>query len=139
MNLLARIFVQGHALLYRLSDGKLAGTMRGLPVLLLTTRGRKTGAVRRVPVAPFIEGDKVYVIASLGGAPQHPAWFHNLSADPQVEVQLRGDKYRARAVVLPSAERDAVWQRLVTAMPGFGEYQKKTSRVIPVVRLDRAS
>jgi deazaflavin-dependent oxidoreductase (nitroreductase family) len=139
MNPIANLFVRGHALLYRLSNGKLAGTMRGHRILVLTTRGRKSGAIRRVPVVPWIENDKLYVIASLGGAPKHPAWFHNLSADPNVEVQLGSDRYKARAVIMPGSERDEIWQHIVSAMPGFGDYQKKTSRVIPVVRLDRVA
>lgn len=133
----ARLFIKAHAALYRLSNGKVASTMRGHPVLLLTTRGVKTGARRQVPVAPFIQGDNVYVIASLGGAPSNPAWFHNLKADPNVEVQYFADKYRARARILPEPERTQVWEQVVASMPGFGEYQKKTSRVIPVVQLQR--
>jgi deazaflavin-dependent oxidoreductase (nitroreductase family) len=133
----ARLFIKAHAALYSLSNGKLASTMRGHPVLLLTTRGAKTGARRQVPVAPFVEGDDVYVIASLGGAPSNPAWFHNLKADPNVEVQRFADKYKAKARILPEPERTRVWQRVVAAMPGFSDYQKKTSRVIPVVQLER--
>jgi deazaflavin-dependent oxidoreductase (nitroreductase family) len=138
MPLLARVFIQLHALLYRASNGRIASRMRGQPLLVLTTRGAKSGAKRHVPVAPFIEGDHVYVIASIGGAPKHPGWYHNLKANPDVGVQLLADKYRARARVLPEPERSEVWNRIVTAMPGFGEYQKKTKRVIPVVQLIRA-
>jgi deazaflavin-dependent oxidoreductase (nitroreductase family) len=138
MPLIARLFVQLHALLYRASNGQIAGTMRGSRILVLTTRGAKSGAVRRVPIVPLIEGDNVYVIASLGGAPKSPGWYHNLKANPDVEVQWFADKYRARAHILPEPERSQVWQRVVAAMPGFGDYQKKTSRVIPVVQLVRA-
>ena len=136
--LVARWFVRAHAWLYGVSNGKIATNMRGHPVLLLTTRGAKSGLARRVPIVPLVEGDNVYVIASLGGAPSHPAWYHNLKANPDVEVQWFADKYRARANILPEPERTRVWERVVAAMPGFGDYQKKTSRVIPVVQLVRA-
>src|SRR5262245_56804488 len=99
--LIARLFVKAHATLYSLSNGKVATNMRGKPILVLTTRGAQTGALRKVPIVPLIEGDKVYVIASLGGAPSHPAWYHNLKANPDVEVQWFADKYKARAQILP--------------------------------------
>lgn len=135
--LIARWFVRAHAALYSVSDGKIATTMRGFPILLLTTRGAKTGKRRRVPIVPLVEGNDFYVIASLGGAPSHPAWYANLKANPDVEVQWYADKYRARAEILPEPERSRVWERVVAAMPGFGDYQKKTSRVIPVIKLVR--
>jgi len=138
MPLAARLFIKAHALLYSLSNGKVASTMRGQPVLLLTTRGAKSGQQRRVPIVPMMEGDKVYVIASMAGAPSHPGWYHNLKAHPDVEVQWYADKYKARADILPEPERSQVWDRVVAAMPGFADYQKKTSRVIPIVQLVRA-
>jgi deazaflavin-dependent oxidoreductase (nitroreductase family) len=137
MNPLAKLFIRLHVLVYQLSGGKLGSHMRGHALIILTTRGAKSGELRSVPVAPLIEGDKVYVIASLGGSPRHPAWYHNLKANPNVEVQLLAEQYKARATVLPEPERTQVWQRVVVAMPGFAEYQKKTSRVIPVVELAR--
>lgn len=135
--LVARLFVRAHAWLYSVSNGKIATRMRGFPILVLTTRGAKTGQPRTVPIVPLVEGDNVYVIASLGGAPSHPAWYHNLKANPDVEVQWFADKYRARAEILPEPERSQVWERVVAAMPGFGDYQKKTTRVIPIVQLVR--
>ncbi|HKU42185.1 MAG TPA: nitroreductase family deazaflavin-dependent oxidoreductase [Polyangiales bacterium] len=137
MNPLARLFIKGHVLLYQLSGGKLGSTMRGHPVLILATRGRKSGAIRRVPVAPYIDGDKVYIIASLGGAPNHPAWYHNLKSNPEVEVQMSGQTWKAKARDLPEPERTQTWQKVVAAMPGFADYQRKTSRIIPVVQLVR--
>lgn len=139
MNPLFKLFVKGHVWLYKSSGGKRGKTIGGLPVLLLTTKGRKSGAQRTVPVVPFVDGGETYVIASMGGQPQHPAWFKNLEADPQVEVQLGTDQWRARAEVLPPEQRDGIWTRIVAAMPNFGQYQKKTSRVIPVVHLVRQS
>lgn len=139
MNPLFKLFVKGHVWLYKSSGGKRGASMRGMPVLLLTTHGRKSGTQRTVPVVPFVDGSDTYVIASMGGQPQHPAWFFNLEANPEVEVQLGKDHWRAHAQVLPVDERARIWPRITAAMPNFGEYQKKTSRVIPVVRLARAS
>jgi deazaflavin-dependent oxidoreductase (nitroreductase family) len=139
MNPLFKLFVKGHVWLYRSSDGKRGAKMGGLPVLLLTTRGRKSGAQRTVPVVPFKDTGETYVIASMGGQPQHPAWFFNLKANPEVEVQLGSDRWHARAEELSPERRNDVWPRIVAAMPNFGEYQKKTSRVIPVVRLVKQS
>jgi F420H(2)-dependent quinone reductase len=137
MNPLFRLFVKGHVWLYKSSGGKRGASISGMPVLLLTTRGRKSGAQRTVPVVPFVDGGQTYVIASMGGQPQHPGWFFNLEANPEVEVQFGPERYRARAEVLPLEQRAGVWPRITTAMPNFGEYQKKTSRMIPVVRLVR--
>src|SRR5271155_5050271 len=97
MPLFFKLFVRTHVLLYQLTGGKLGGTMRGGKVLLLTTTGRKSGQARTVPVAPYLEGDDVYVIASMAGAPENPAWFGNLTAKPEVDVQLGPDKWHARA------------------------------------------
>jgi F420H(2)-dependent quinone reductase len=125
--------------MYRSSGGKRGASMAGMPVLLLTTRGRKTGKTRTVPVVPFVEGDQTYVIASMGGQPQHPAWFFNLEAHPEVEVQFGQDHWQGRAEVLSAEERARIWPKITAKFPNFGEYQQKTTRVIPVVRLARAS
>jgi deazaflavin-dependent oxidoreductase (nitroreductase family) len=110
--------------------------MNGRKLLLLTTVGNKSGKSRTVPVVPFFEGGETYVIASMGGAPQHPAWYKNLLAKPEVGVQVGADQWKARAAVVDEgAERDRLWKKITEEMPNFGEYQKKTSRVIPVVRL----
>ena len=125
--------------MYRSSGGKRGATMAGMPVLLLTTRGRKTGKTRTVPVVSFVEGDQTYVIASMGGQPQNPAWFFNLEVHPEVEVQFGQDHWQARAEVLSAEERASIWPKITTKFPNFGEYQQKTKRVIPVIRLARAS
>ena len=89
-----------------------------------------------MPVVPYHDGGDMYVMASLAGAPQHPAWFHNLKANPSVGVQLGADKWQAHAEVVPEGpERDRLWKALTTEMPRFAEYQKKTTRVIPLVKL----
>lgn len=138
VNPLGRLLIKGHVALYRATRGRRGGSVRGMKVILLTTTGSKTGQARTVPVVPFVDGADIYVMASMGGAPQHPAWFVNLQKTPDVLVQRGSDEYAARAVILPEGpERDGVWTRIVAEMPNFGEYQKKTSRVIPVVRLER--
>jgi deazaflavin-dependent oxidoreductase (nitroreductase family) len=131
-----KLFVKAHVWLYRSSGGRRGVMMQGRKLILLTTKGRKTGEARTVPVVPYLEGDDMYVIASLGGAPQHPAWFHNLTADPDVGVQLGPETWRARAEIVPEGpERDRLWKGIADLMPNFAEYQKKTTRVIPVVKL----
>jgi deazaflavin-dependent oxidoreductase (nitroreductase family) len=138
VNPLLKLFVKGHVWLYQSSGGRRGGTMRGRKILLLTTTGNKSGQARTVPVVPFFEGAETYVIASMGGQPQHPAWYNNLRAKPEVDVQLGSEKWRARAIVVDDeTERQRLWKQIVAEMPNFGEYQKKTTRVIPVVRLAR--
>lgn len=110
-----------------------------IQLLLLTTRGAKSGSARTTPLAAYTEDGRVFVVASYGGAPKHPAWFHNLLADPSVEVEFDGSVFAAEANVLPDAERDALYPRIVDAAPQFGEYQTKTTRRIPVVELRRSS
>ena len=126
-----------HVWLYRASGGKRGARMMGHDIVLLTTKGRKTGAERTVPVVSFVDGTDRIVIASKGGAPKHPAWFLNLEANPDVTVQLGPETYRAKAVIPDPAERDRLYQKAVSEMPQFGNYEKKTDRRIPVVRLVR--
>jgi deazaflavin-dependent oxidoreductase (nitroreductase family) len=136
--LLFKAFSAAHVWLYRSSGGKRGSTMGGKPILLLTTTGRKTGEQRTVPVMTFEDGGDRFVVASKGGSPAHPAWFLNLEKNPDVTVQLGSDVYRAKAVITEPAERDRLFRKIVGEMPQFGEYEKKTTRVIPVVRLVRA-
>ena len=137
MNPLMKLFVRGHAFIYRASGGKRASKMNGQDVLLLTTIGNKTGKPRTVPLMSFVDqGDRI-VVASMGGAPEDPAWFRNLVAKPEVTVQQGSDEYQARASVVPAEERERLWQRIVRDAPQFGGYEKKTTRVIPLVRLRR--
>jgi deazaflavin-dependent oxidoreductase (nitroreductase family) len=135
MNPLGRLFIAAHVGLYRMTSGRFGSKIAGLPVALVTTTGRKTGKSRTVPVASFDDGGDVLVIASYGGSPQHPGWFHNMVAKPDVTVQVGKNRYPARAEVVAGSERDRVWKMVVDRAPNFGEYQKKTTRVIPVVRL----
>jgi len=140
VNPLFKLFVRLHVWLYESSGGRRGATMRGRKLVLLTTKGRKSGEPRKVPVVPFFEGDDMYIMASLAGAPQHPAWFRNLEADPHVGVRLGTETWRARAEIVPEGpERDRLWKAIEKELPNFGAYQKKTTRVIPVVKLVRES
>jgi deazaflavin-dependent oxidoreductase (nitroreductase family) len=138
MNPFFKLIVKLQVWLYQSSGGRRGSRMRGRQLVLLTTTGSKTGKQRTVPLVPFREGEQLYVMASLAGAPEHPAWFKNLRAKPDVEVQLGADKWRARAEIVPEGpERDRLWNAITAELPNFGEYQQKTTRVIPVVRLVR--
>jgi deazaflavin-dependent oxidoreductase (nitroreductase family) len=106
-------------------------------LLLLTTTGAKSGRRYISPLAVFDEDGHIYVIASKGGAPTHPAWFHNLVANPIVTVEHSGETYDARASVVPDDEHDDLYARIAERMPQFGEYQTKTTRKIPVIALER--
>ena len=124
---------------YEATDGKEGGTLEGAPCVILTTKGRKTGKLRKSPLMR-IEHDGVYaVVASLGGAPQHPVWYLNLVANPDVTLQ-DGDKvldFRARTAT--PEEKRHWWPRLTAVWPPYSEYQSKTERDIPVVLLETAS
>ncbi|MGJ6966682.1 nitroreductase/quinone reductase family protein [Streptosporangium sp. G11] len=121
---------------FRASGGRVGGPFEGARLLLLTTVGARSGARRTTPLGYLPDGgERVLVIASAGGAPNHPAWFHNLVANPLVTVEDGIFTYEARAVVLEGAERDRVFARAAEADPGWADYQAKTTRVIPVVAL----
>jgi deazaflavin-dependent oxidoreductase (nitroreductase family) len=123
---------------FRANGGKVGGNFEGAPLVLMTTTGAKSGAQRTNPVVYFKDGDRVYVIASYAGADNHPAWYHNLKANPELTVEIGTDKYEAKATqVADEAERDRLYAQAVAQMPGFGDYEKKTTRRIPVVHLDR--
>ncbi len=124
-----------HRGLYRASGGRLGGAVRGVPVALLTTRGRRSGRAYTWPVCYLPEGEGVLLVASAGGNPRHPAWYHNLRADPRVTLQV-GDRPRAMvAEVQTGADRARHWARIVREHPLFADYQRKVSREIPVVLL----
>ena len=122
---------------FRANDGKVAGPFEGAPLLLLTPTGAKTGNLHTSPVVFLRDGDRLLVFGSKAGAPTHPAWYHNLVANPTVTVELPGERFDARAVVLEGEERDRMFDRQKAKMPGFADYERKTSRRIPVVALER--
>ncbi len=120
---------------FRANDGKVGGQFEGAPLLLLTTRGRRSGTERTNPVMYLGDGDRLLVFASKAGAPTHPDWYLNLLAHPEVTVEVGTRTFRATAVALAGEERDRMYAEQARRYPGFAEYQSKTDRVIPVVAL----
>ncbi len=125
---------------YEATDGREAGTQgdSGLPVVVFTTRGNKSGRLRKIPLMR-VEHDGAYLmVASKGGAPQHPVWYHNLQADPRaLEVQDGADRFDAIARELDGAERAVWWERAVAAFPPYADYERKTEQRIPVFLAER--
>jgi deazaflavin-dependent oxidoreductase (nitroreductase family) len=117
---------------FRSNGGKVGGPFEGKTLLLLHTKGAKTGQERVNPVAYVRDGDRYVVIASKGGAPTHPSWYYNLVANPEITVEVGRDKFQARAQVAEEPERTRLYDKMVEMMPGFAEYRKKTTRRIPV-------
>jgi deazaflavin-dependent oxidoreductase (nitroreductase family) len=123
---------------FRAHQGQItSGPFTGRSLLLLTTMGAKTGDERTNPLAYSRDGDRLVVIASKGGAPTHPAWYHNLRTHPDVTVEIGLDKFRASAQVAGEPERRRLYDQHAAKMPAFAEYEKKTTRKIPVVVLQR--
>ena len=123
---------------FRANGGETFGMFKGRPLLLLTTTGAKSGEARTTPLVYSSDGEKVVIIASMGGAPKHPAWYLNLAANPRVTVELGTEKFEATASTAEGAERDRLYAQQAAMMPAFNEYQQKTTRRIPVVVLERA-
>ncbi len=113
------------------------GQFAGTPLILLTTTGAKSGQPRIAPLAHTTDGDHIVIIASKAGAPTNPDWYHNLVAHPEVMVERGTEKYQARARIAEGAERERLYNQMAAQMPGFAGYQQKTTRVIPVVVLER--
>ena len=114
------------------------GPFTGRSLLLLTTRGAKSGHERTNPLAYTRDGDRIFVIASKGGAPTHPDWYRNLRANPRVTVEVGPERFEANARVAKGDERRRLYDLQVSHMPAFKEYERRTSREIPVVVLERA-
>ncbi|MGW6332426.1 nitroreductase family deazaflavin-dependent oxidoreductase [Nocardia rhamnosiphila] len=122
---------------FREKGGTVGGMFEGFPLILVHHTGAKSGVERVAPLVPYVEDDRIFVFASLGGSPQHPAWYHNLVANPNTTVEYGAETFPVAARVLPRAERDEIYAKQVAVQPQFGEYQRKTDRVIPVVELRR--
>ena len=122
---------------FRANDGKVGGQFASAELLLLSTTGAKSGRPRVSPLAYFRIDGKLIIIGSFAGAPVSPAWVHNLRANPQAHVEAGTDAFDVTARELPAAERDALFEKVAAAAPGFAEYQSKTSRVIPLFELNR--
>jgi deazaflavin-dependent oxidoreductase (nitroreductase family) len=133
------LFGDEHVRRYRETDGEEGHDWEGTSALILTTRGRHTGAERDSALIYGREGDRLAVVASKGGARQHPAWYLNLVANPEVDVQVKGDRFRARARTAAGEERERLWKLMTKEWPPYDEYQTRTTRQIPVVVLERLS
>ncbi|WP_406213334.1 nitroreductase family deazaflavin-dependent oxidoreductase [Streptomyces decoyicus] len=132
-------WVRDQVALYESSGGEEGTTMRGLPVVVLTTRGAKSGKIRKSPLMR-VEHDGAYaVVASMGGAPRHPVWYHNVVADPRVELQDGPVRQDMTAREVTGEEKSLWWGRAVEAYPDYDDYQEKTDRRIPVFVLEPAA
>jgi deazaflavin-dependent oxidoreductase (nitroreductase family) len=120
---------------FRANEGRVGGRFEGRTLLLLHTVGRKSGVERVNPLAYYPDGDRYVIIASKGGAPTNPDWYYNLLANPRVSVEVGTETFEVEAVELSGEERDLLWKKIVDAMPGFGDYEKKTDRIIPLFAL----
>jgi deazaflavin-dependent oxidoreductase (nitroreductase family) len=131
------LFGQEHVKRYVETDGAEGHEWQGTTALILTTRGRRSGEPRNAPLIYGQHGDDYLVVASKGGAPEHPSWYHNLSAEQEVTVQVLGDRFKAKARTASPEERPELWRIMTKEWPPYDEYQQKTSREIPVVVLER--
>jgi deazaflavin-dependent oxidoreductase (nitroreductase family) len=129
-------FNQANIREFRANGGKVGGPFEGKTLLLLHATGAKTGEEHVTPVAYIRDGRRYVIIASKAGAPTNPAWYYNLLAHPQVTIEVGTDTLRAQVSVAPEPERTRLYARMTEYMPGFAEYQKKTTRVIPVILLE---
>lgn len=134
---MARGFIRLAVWLYQRTGGRIGGRMRGAPVLLLTTTGRRSGRPWTVPVMYQQDGDGWVVIASNGGSDRHPAWWLNLRARPEGTVQIGSGTFPVAAARTSGAQRERLWRKMVDAYPGYDAYLTKTRRKMPVVLLTR--
>lgn len=131
-------FNQGIISEFRANSGKIrSGQFANAPLLLLTTLGAKSGQPRTTPLAYTTDGDRVVIIASKGGAPTNPDWYHNILANPTVTIEKGSERFQARAVVTEGQERERLFTQMARKMPGFAGYQQNTSRQLPVIALER--
>jgi deazaflavin-dependent oxidoreductase (nitroreductase family) len=133
------LFGQEHVERYEATGGEEGHDwLKGTTTLILTTKGRKTGETRKIPLI-YEENDGDYlIVASRGGTPEHPAWYLNIEANPEVSVQVKDDKFKARARTATADEKPELWKKMAAAWPDYDDYQKRTDREIPVVILERA-
>jgi deazaflavin-dependent oxidoreductase (nitroreductase family) len=131
------LFGQKHVDRYQATAGQEGHDWQGTTTLLLTTKGRKSGFPRIAPLIYQPYGDTYLIVASKGGAPEPPDWYLNLDADPEVEVQIRGEKFPARARTATAEEKPDMWRAMTATWPAYDEYQARTDREIPVVVIER--
>lgn len=134
-----QLFGPEHVRVYRETGGERGYDWRGTTILLLTTIGRKSGEERTTPLIHRTDGERYVIIASKGGAADDPAWFKNLSKNPErIEIQVKGDRFPVTASVAEGPERERLWKLMTEVWPDYDDYQVKTDRQIPVVVLERA-
>lgn len=133
--LILKVMIPLTVFLYRLTGGVIGGKVQRLPVLLLTTTGRRSGQPRTVPVGYLRDGSTYVIIASYGGLPRHPAWFLNLESHPEATIQLKKRQIQVKAETANPEQKRELWTRLLEVAPGYANYQKRTSREIPMVIL----
>lgn len=124
---------------FRANEGQVGGPFAGASLLLLTTTGAKTGRRVTSPLMYNTDGDRLVIFASKGGAPTHPAWYHNLQAHPEVTLEVGTERFEAHAVVVTGEERERLFNQQAAQSPQFAQYQANTSRMIPVITLERVS
>ncbi len=131
------LFGPEHVRVYRETGGERGYEWRGTTILLLTTRGRRSGEPRTLPLIHRTDGERWVIVASKGGSPENPLWFENLQAEPDATIQVRDEEIPVRATVAEGEERERLWGLMSEVWPAYDEYQQKTSRQIPVVILTR--
>jgi deazaflavin-dependent oxidoreductase (nitroreductase family) len=122
---------------FRSNGGKVSGDFAGMPLLLLTTTGAKSGQARTTPLAYVTDENRFVIIASKAGSPTHPDWYHNLLAHPVATVEIGNERFQAQARMTEEPDRERLFAKMVERLPGFADYQRKTSRKIPVFTLER--
>ena len=131
------LFGQEHVRVYRQTDGKHGYLWRGTTILLLTTTGRVSGQERTTPLIHRTDNGHWVVVASKGGAPEHPDWYRNLEAKPEATIQVKGERIPVRARTAEDDERKRLWQLMTETWPSYNDYQGKMTRQIPVVVFER--
>jgi len=132
-----RILGRFHVRIYRLTGGRFVGRVGKAPILLLTTTGRRSGQPRTSPLLYLQDGERLAIVASFGGHATHPVWYLNLTANPEVQVQVGRDRFAATARTAAPEERERLWPQLVAMYSSYAGYQRKTEREIPIVLLER--
>lgn len=122
---------------FRANGGKVGGQFANAPLLLLTTTGAKSGRAHTTPLAYTKDGDRLVVLASKAGAPNNPAWYHNLIAHPEVTIELGSERFKVKAVITTGEDRQRLFNNQAKQIPVFADYQKKTTRQIPVIVLEK--
>ena len=130
-------FNQGVIKEFRANQGKVSGQMEGMPMILLTTTGAKTGRTLVRPLVYTRDGDRIVLVASFAGGPHNPPWYHNLIANPVATVEVGAEKFQVRAQPAAGEERERLFNQHAAKMPIFNDYRKKTTRQIPVLVLER--